>query len=280
VKRRALVPGAALVALGIALVATVGASARPQAQTIQLRTVMNAAQEVPSPTGDVGAARGTFRATVTKGDSGASISWELSFSGLTGNAVAAHIHQAASGSPGPVVLALCGPCQSPLTGSGNLTQAALDAIEAGNAYVNVHTPTNQPGEIRGQLSTTAAVSTTLNARQERPKPKGNVRRATGTFTGTVTKLGDTGTIAWRLRFSGLTGRATAAHIHIGQRGRPGPVAVALCGPCRSGARGTANLTPAVLAALAAGRAYVNVHTARNAAGEIRGQIRAVPLTIA
>jgi len=35
----------------------------------------------------------------------------------------------------------------------------------------------------------------------------------------------------------------------------------------------------VLTALEAGRAYVNVHTAKNPAGEIRGQIRAVPLTI-
>jgi hypothetical protein len=35
----------------------------------------------------------------------------------------------------------------------------------------------------------------------------------------------------------------------------------------------------VLAALEAGRAYVNVHTARNPAGEIRGQIGAVPLSI-
>ena len=57
------------------------------------------------------------------------------------------------------------------------------------------------------------------------------------------------------------------------------VAVALCGPCRNGQRGTANLTAANLAALAAGRAYVNVHTPKNPAGEIRGQIRAVPLTI-
>jgi hypothetical protein len=177
------------------------------------------------------------------------------------------------------VLPLCGPCQSPLTGSGTLTEAALAAIESGNAYVNVHTAANQPGEIRGQLSISAAVSTTLNARQERPKPKGNVRRATGTFTATVTKLGTTGRITWRLRFSGLTGRADAAHIHIGQRGRPGPVVVPLCGPCRSGARGTATLTPAALAALEAGRGYVNVHTPRNAAGEIRGQIRAVPLSI-
>ena len=278
-RRSTLVTGAALVPLAVALIATVGASARPQANTIELRTLMNAAQEVPAPSGDVSAARGTFTATVSKSDTGASISWQLSFSGLTGNAVAAHIHQAATGSPGPVVLPLCGPCQSPLTGTGNLTQATLDAIEAGNAYVNVHTPTNGPGEIRGQVNISAAVSTTLDARQERPRPKGNARKATGTFTATVTKLGNTGRITWRLRFSGTTGRVSAAHIHIAPRGRPGPVAVALCGPCRSGVRGTANLTPVVLTALEAGRAYVNVHTPRNPAGEIRGQLPAAALRI-
>ncbi len=275
-RTNALVSALALVA---ALVVTVGASARPQAQTIQIRTVMNAAQEVPSPTGDVSNAQGTFAATVTKTDTGASVSWQLSFSGLTGNAIAAHIHTGAPGSPGPVVLALCGPCSSPASGTGNLASAALQALEAGTAYVNVHTPTNPGGEIRGQLATTASISTTLTSRQEVPKPKGNVKRATGSFTATVAKPGTTGTIAWRLRFSKLTGKAIAAHIHIGRVGRAGPVAVALCGPCRNGQRGTANLTAPTLAALAAGRAYVNVHTPKNPGGEIRGQIRAVPLTI-
>jgi hypothetical protein len=240
---------------------------------------MNAAQEVPSPTGAVSNARGTFAATVTKSDTGASVTWQLSFNGLTGNANAAHIHTGAVGSPGPVVLALCGPCSSPASGTGALTQAALDAIQAGTAYVNVHTTTNAPGEIRGQLATTASISTTLSSRQEVPKPKGNVKPATGSFTATVAKMGATGTVAWRLRFSRLTGRAAAAHIHIGRVGRAGPVAVALCGPCRNGQRGTANLTAATLAALEAGRGYVNVHTAKNPGGEIRGQIRSVSLTI-
>jgi CHRD domain len=267
------------IALGAALVASLGASAQQTAMSIQVRTVMNAAQEVPAPSGDTAAARGTFTGTVSQADTGATIAWELSFSGLTGNAVAAHIHTGATGVAGPVVLALCGPCQSPLSGTGNLTPAALDAIQSGNAYVNVHTPTNGPGEIRGQIATTASVSTTLDSRQERPKPKGNVKRASGTFTATVVKLGATGTMTWRLRFSRLTGRAVAAHIHIAPRGRAGPVAVSLCGPCRNGARGTANLTAPTLAALAAGRAYVNVHTPKNPPGEIRGQIRAVPLTI-
>jgi hypothetical protein len=47
-RTRAVIP--ALVLAG-ALVATVGASARPQATNIQIRTVLSAAQEVPSPTG-------------------------------------------------------------------------------------------------------------------------------------------------------------------------------------------------------------------------------------
>lgn len=275
--RRLFLGSAAVV--GVVLTVTIGASARPQATSMQIATVMNAAQEVPTPTGDVSGARGTFSATVTKSDSGASVAWDLSFSELTGNAVAAHIHQGAAGTPGAVVLALCGPCQTPMTGTGNLSQAALDALEAGNAYVNVHTPTNGAGEIRGQLATTATITTSLNARQERPKPQGNVRRATGTFTATVAKLGTTGQVAWRLRFSRLTGRALAAHIHIGQRGKAGPVVVPLCGPCRNGARGTANLTAATLRALENGRTYVNIHTKKNPAGEIRGQIRALALNI-
>lgn len=273
---RVLVPA---LALAVALVAAVGASARTQATTIQIRTVMNAAQEVPSPTGAVSSAGGTFSATVTKSDTGASISWQMSFTGLTGDAIAAHIHTGAVGTPGPVVLALCGPCSTPASGTGTVPQAVVDAIQAGTAYVNVHTVTNKGGEIRGQLAATASVSTRLTSRQEVPKPKGNVKRATGSFTATVAKLGTGGTVAWRLRFSRLTGRAIAAHIHVGRIGRAGPVAVALCGPCRNGQRGTADLTPATLAALEAGRGYVNIHTPKNPGGEIRGQIRAVPLTV-
>src|SRR6188768_2528702 len=147
---RAVVPAFALAG---ALVVTVGASARPQATSIQIRTVLNAAQEVPAPTGATADAGGTFSASVTKSDTGASVSWQLSFNGLTGDAIAAHIHTGAVGSPGPVVLALCGPCTSPGSGTGTLTTAALDALMAGNADVNVHTQTNPGGEIRGQLAT-------------------------------------------------------------------------------------------------------------------------------
>ena len=125
----------------------------------------------------------------------------------------------------------------------------------------------------------ASVKTTLRASQERPKPKGNVRRAHGAFTATISRTGTTGVIVWRLTFSKLSGRAIAAHIHSGARGVPGPVIVPLCAPCKSGAHGRATVDASVLDGLESGRTYVNVHTKKNPLGEIRGQIPALALTI-
>ena len=272
-----LTGAAAVVAL--ALIAVGAATARPEATTIKVSTAMNAAQEVPAPTGNVAGARGTFTATVTKAASGATLRWTMRFNGLTGPAAAAHIHTGRTGQAGGVAIALCGPCSSPASGNATANAATLAALQNGGAYVNVHTATNGDGEIRGQIGVTAAIRTTLNSRQEVPRPSGNVARATGTFTGTVTKSGRNARLSWRLTFARLTGPAVAAHIHVGARGRAGGVAVALCGPCRSGVQRPATLRPNVVAALEAGRAYVNVHTGRNPAGEVRGQIAAVPLTI-
>jgi len=271
-----LVTGAALT---LALVIAGGAGARSQATTVRVSAAMIAANEVPTTKGDVAAARGTFTATLTKSATGASMSWRLEFSNLSGSAVAAHIHVAARGVAGPVRVPLCAPCASGVTGTANITAEVLDAIQTDRAYANVHTPTNPAGEVRDQLTAVANVRTALRAKQEVPKPKGNVKRAAGTFTATVTKTGTTGKITWRLAYSRLTGRATAAHIHNGVRGKAGPVIVPLCTPCRNGARGTANVSAAVLSALEAGRAYVNIHTRKNPAGEIRGQIAAVSLSI-
>jgi hypothetical protein len=57
------------------------------------------------------------------------------------------------------------------------------------------------------------------------------------------------------------------------------VIVPLCSPCRSGARGRATVDASVLDSLESGRSYVNVHTKKNAAGEIRGQIAALSLSL-
>jgi hypothetical protein len=122
-----------------------------------------------------------------------------------------------------------------------------------------------------ESATTVSLSARLNAAQEVPKPRASAV-AGGTFAGGLVRSGTGGRLSWRLTFKGLSGSAMASHIHFGKRGKAGGVAVALCGPCRSGARGTARLNAKTVTALLAGTAYVNVHTARNTAGEIRGQI--------
>jgi hypothetical protein len=116
-------------------------------------------------------------------------------------------------------------------------------------------------------SAVAKLTARLDVRHETPAPKG-AARAYGLFTATLSGRA----LTWRLTFSRLTGKALAAHIHLGKAGVAGPVAIPLCGPCVSGVHRKVTVTVKVRAALLAGTAYVNVHTARNPGGEIRGQV--------
>ena len=80
-------------------------------------------------------------------------------------------------------------------------------------------------------------------------------------------------LTWKLTYSGLTGPATAAHFHgPAEAGKNAGVAVAIPGAALSPAEGSATLTDAQAADLMAGKYYVNVHTAANPGGEIRGQV--------
>lgn len=100
------------------------------------------------------------------------------------------------------------------------------------------------------------------------------RGAAGSFNGKLTPTGTGATLVWRLTFSRLSGAAVSAHLHRGGPGRAGPVIARLCSPCRSGAQRTTavNGQPARNAILS-GEAYIDVHTAKSPAGEIRGQLR-------
>lgn len=117
---------------------------------------------------------------------------------------------------------------------------------------------------------TEVYEATLSASQEVPP-------TAGTGTGKAEVQVDPGThkIRWRVTHSGLSGPATAAHIH-------GPAAatanagvvVPFTGDVNAQPiTGEATLTPAQYADLTAGLYYVNVHTTRSPAGEIRGQLK-------
>lgn len=118
---------------------------------------------------------GTFRARI----SGDSLTYTLTFSGLTSNATQAHLHFGQPGVAGGVFLFLCtnlgnGPAGTPAcpTNGGSVTRTvtaadfvaipaqnvtagdftgALRIIRSGDAYANVHSINFPAGEIRGQL---------------------------------------------------------------------------------------------------------------------------------
>lgn len=98
-------------------------------------------------------------------------------------------------------------------------------------------------------------------------------KGTGTFEGSL----DTGTkvLTYTLSYSGLSGPATAAHIHgpapVGQNAG---VMVPLKGASgvASPIKGTATLTDTQIQEMDSGQTYVNVHSRAHPAGEIRGQL--------
>src|SRR6202049_1646873 len=109
---------------------------------------------------------------------------------------------------------------------------------------------------------------TLDGKSEGPA---NASAATGTadidFDAATKKL------TWTLTYSRLSGPAAAAHFHgPAEAGKNAGVAVAIPNASSSPAEGSATLTDAQAADLMAGKYYVNVHTAANPGGEIRGQV--------
>jgi hypothetical protein len=119
-----------------------------------------------------------------------------------------------------------------------------------------------------QVTPKVVWSTKLTATQEIPKQVVKNTAAHGSFQAALsgTKL------KFTLTFSGLTGPATMAHIHLGAQGKSGPILVTLCTPCTSPVSKTVTANAAVQKDYAKHLLYVNVHTAKNPNGEIRGQL--------
>ena len=102
-------------------------------------------------------------------------------------------------------------------------------------------------------------------------------QSAGTGKASVSLDAATKTLSWTVDYSGLTGPATAAHIHgpAGADANAG-VMVPFTGDLASPIKGSAQLTDEQIAALDGGQTYVNIHTAANPPGEIRGQLQPVP----
>jgi len=116
---------------------------------------------------------------------------------------------------------------------------------------------------------TVTYSAKLSGAKEVPK---NASTGTGTFNGTFDTT--TKVLNYTLTFSGLSGPATAAHIHGPAKKGENAGVVAPLGDKSptSPITGSVTLTDDQAKALRSTMLYVNVHTAANPGGEIRGPI--------
>jgi hypothetical protein len=79
---------------------------------------------------------------------------------------------------------------------------------------------------------------------------------------------------YTIRYTGLSGPATAAHFHgPANTMETAGVAIKIEGGLSSPIKGETHLTREQINDLMQGRWYVNVHTASNPSGEIRGQLK-------
>jgi Cu/Zn superoxide dismutase len=196
----------------------------------------------------------------------------IAFTGL--KATAMHIHEGKVGANGGVFKDLTGNivgnvARFILTGK-DLSPANLKKFLAGAFYLNVHTAANPGGEIRGQIiiETDSGYYSDLNGASQVPVLN---TTASGSAVYSLDKSGQR--LQFKVIMAGLSGAAEGAHLHLGAIGTNGGVTVDLSSFIKGNVIEGAVDAPASLAAdLAAGNVYINVHTAANAGGEIRGQL--------
>ena len=127
--------------------------------------------------------------------------------------------------------------------------------------------------VAGLALASPAMAATVNLKADL-KAASEVPPTDSKGAGSVTATFDTASkkLAWKGTVSGLTGPATAAHFHAGEVGKNGGVVIPITGADKGSFEGSATLTDAQAADLMGGKWYVNVHTAANKGGEVRGQV--------
>lgn len=155
-----------VLSLGLLLMASVSTIGQMggdmSSNAVVFTATITASQEVPAPA-DETPAGGIGSGTLLYNPSEGTLQFAFAYRGLSDAAAAAHFHNGAPGSAGPVVQTICGgpepsivgECPGAsgfLQGTWEVPQEQVEALMQGDLYVNIHTPLNGPGELRGQIT--------------------------------------------------------------------------------------------------------------------------------
>ncbi|MFQ5605632.1 MAG: CHRD domain-containing protein, partial [bacterium] len=201
---------------------------------------------------------------------------------LTGPITAAHFHNDRFGKAGGVVRTITNDFNGNTatgiwksTDGESLTPQLVQALLEGEIYVNIHTAANQPGEIRGQLGS-LGFTANLDTAQAIPSP---AMPSGASGSGTFTLNPGKSELKFDITVDNLTGPITAAHFHLGEAGTTGSVVKTITGDfvgnTASGywrSSDSEALTDSLVDELMSDNLYINIHTAANQPGEIRGQV--------
>lgn len=179
-KRRLVLGGGAatVLALTAVAIAVFAGSGGAGGNRTSVKADMLTGYQEATPAGVSSTASGTFNATIDEDSDPPTITYRLTYVGLSGPALFSHIHFGNRYDSGGVSTFLCGGGSKPACPAGTTDEAVVtgtivpsdvigpasqgisagefgelvDAIRAGTTYVNVHSPQFPAGEIRGQLN--------------------------------------------------------------------------------------------------------------------------------
>ena len=238
---------------------------------------MNGAQEAPSNDGPgLGLVIGSVSADLST-VSVASVGYNYS-GALTG----AHFHTGELGVSGGVVVNFTTAING--TSVVTATPVAISAANvakllSGDLYFNVHTSRYPAGEVRGQIYRIAREGFAYNLCQNQ-EVGGVVSTTTEAGSGMLAFNRDYDEMHVMITANKLSSAFMGAHIHNGAIGVNGPVVFNMTDKWANNGTFfyvTSEFTKTLADIILSGNAYVNVHTANNTGGEIRGQVTKSPL---
>jgi plastocyanin len=252
---------------------------RGQIAPVLMQAAISGPAERP-PRPSLGKGQGTFFLV------GTNLTFNIIYSGLLSAANNAHIHGPADTADSAGVMRdLVAFHDGPLAARGSfggtmgLTPEQLANVLDGLTYVNIHTTNFPQGEVRGQITPKVSaipLSASLTGAAEKPNP------ITTPGTGIASFRIEGNNLHFGVRYKNLTSVATDAHIHgpTNSANNAAPIiflASYNIGPLgTSGAfAGTVPLTAQQKTMILNGETYINIHTANNPGGEIRGQVGTV-----